>query len=154
MASPQRSLSPERSLSPQKSKLLKVVPKTPIFAETGSAFDTTDIGRILTRPGSHDCLPAKQVDPSAFSLSKRTPHANPNDFVKKGTGSGGMLVSKRAMSPSMVILREAHTASGRFRSPERSPNGNNKSVVFPAYCPRPNPPNTELRRFVLCIAIC
>lgn len=136
----------ERSItSPtrQKSSPLSVHGKTKIFAETGSSFDTTDIGRILTRAGSHEKLPAKPVDPSAFSLSKITPHANPNDFVKKGTGSGGMLVSRRAITP-LSKSREAlvHSSQGR-RSPERMP----KEFIFPAYCPRPNPPNTELRRF-------
>jgi hypothetical protein len=118
---------------------LKVQAATRIFAETGSSFDTTDIGRILTRPGSHDKLPSRPVDPHAFSFCKRTPHSNPNDFMKKGTGSGGMLVSKQAMSPTReanLSLPRASTA----RSPER------KILSFAAYCPRPNPPNTELRR--------
>ena len=45
-----------------------------------------------TRAGSHQGLPAKKIDVSAFSYSKSIPKTNPDQFKKKGTGMGGMLV--------------------------------------------------------------
>lgn len=114
------------------SSTLKVQAKSKIFTETGSPFDTTDIGRITIRPGGHDNLPVRDVNPSAFSYSKRTTRPEPTSFVRKHTGNGGMLGQTGApLSPSN---RDRET---------RPP----KSQQFGAYCPRPNPPNTELRRF-------
>lgn len=112
------------------STTLKVQPKSKIFVETGSAFDTTDIGRILTRPGGHDSVPTKHVDAGAFSYRKKTTKIDPNSFQKRGTGTGGMLV-------------RAQTSPTRSVSPSKAP----KIETFAAYCPRANPPNTELRRF-------
>lgn len=44
------------------------------------------------RPGGHDTLPAKPIDVSAFSYSKRTAHQNPLSFLKRGTGNGGTVI--------------------------------------------------------------
>eukprot|EP01041_Mallomonas_annulata_P003086 gene3086-6055_t len=106
----------------------KVASKSKHFSATGSPFDTTDQSHIKTRAGGHDCIPPKPIDPSAFSHSKRTGKPDPVDFVKKGTGTGGTLVRKSPDPPSDV---------------KKLP----KVLAAPAFCPRPNPPNTELRRF-------
>lgn len=115
---------------------LKVQPKTKIFAETGSAFDTTDIGKIKIRAGGNDNVLVREIDVSAFSHSKRTGKVDPTDFVRKGTGNGGMMIPKAtvALSPS---------EAARQISESREP----KLLTAAAFCPRPNPPNTELRRF-------
>lgn len=41
------------------------------------------------RPGGHDTLPAKPIDISAFSLSRKTAQLNPRLFLKRGSGNGG-----------------------------------------------------------------
>lgn len=94
---------------------LRVVPKTRILHDTGSSLDTTDITAIKvskkliyfaklleltfikfsplqTRAGSHDHVPTKPVDISAFSYSKRLDKPDPNSFTKKGEGNGGSMV--------------------------------------------------------------
>ena len=138
------------------SSTLKVQPKTKIFLETGSAFDTTDIAKIKvfindevfqslfkivikiqTRAGGHSNVPTKAIDISAFSLSKRTGKVEPTDYVKKGTGNGGMMIPK-------PISPQSHSEIAREMSLSRQP----KLQTHAAFCPRPNPPNTELRRYV------
>jgi len=74
---------------------LKVQPKPKIFAETGSAFDATDFSRIKDRPGGHSNVPTKPVEISAFSYSRKTSRPSPTGFMKKHTGFGGTLVSRR-----------------------------------------------------------
>ena len=88
-----------------------------------------------TRAGGHDNVPVKQVDISAFSYSKRTGKAEPVDFVKKGTGNGGMMVARPA--PALTPSELARKSSESKQS---------KLLTAAAFCPRPNPPNTELRR--------
>jgi len=115
---------------------LKVQPKTRTFQETGSAFDTTDIGKILKRAGGHDDVKPKDIDVSAFSHSKRTGKVDPVTFVKKGTGNGGMMVPKP--TPTLTPMEQSRKI-GESRQP--------KLLTAAAFCPRANPPNTELRRF-------
>jgi len=109
---------------------IKVRPAPVLFRETGSCFDTTNIARIKERAGSHDTVPAKRIDPSAFSLSKHTGRKTPVDYLKKGTGTGGTLVMPK----------------GEFFEME---NGHNEKKImkYPAFAERPNPPNSEFRRF-------
>lgn len=47
---------------------------------------------VQLRPGGHDTLPAKPIDVSAFSYSKRTAHQSPLSFLKRGTGNGGTVI--------------------------------------------------------------
>lgn len=115
---------------------LRVVPKTKLLANTGSAFDTTDISLIVTRAGSHDNIPMKAVDPAAFSYSKRVDRPDPSTFVKRGEGNGGTMVPK-----PKPILTSAEVAQNGVKNRE------SKLFSHPAVCKRPNPPNTELRRF-------
>jgi len=106
----------------------KVLSKSKAFAETGSAFDTTNVSKIKARAGGHDTIPPKPIDISAFSYSKHTDKPDPSHFTKRGTGSGGTLV-----------LRGQESKTQDTKLP--------KVIAAPAFCPRPNPPNTELRRF-------
>lgn len=62
----------------------------------------------------------------AFSHSKSTMRPTPTNFMKKGTGLGGTV---------RHAPKEGESAS---------PAG--KGHAFDAFRPRPNPPNTELRR--------
>lgn len=73
---------------------LRVLQKTKTFKETGSPLDTTDITAIHTRAGSHDNIPSRPVDPSAFSHSKRIDKVDPHKFVRRGEGNGGTMVRK------------------------------------------------------------
>lgn len=136
------------------------------FKETGSAFDATNFAAIKQRPGGHEIVPAKPIEVSAFSLQKRTPKSDPRTYLRRGTGTGGAIASTaedarkpsptRSLSPSHSLtgtaISPSHTgsaaslgasASGRSSPSRRGP----KIAAFPAYAERPNPPNTELRRF-------
>jgi len=107
---------------------LKVRAKPTLFKQTGSCFDTTNIQTIKERPGGHDLLPAKKIDPSAFSQAKQTARATTDEFLRKGTGTGGTLV---------IPKKGAEPAKGPTK----------KIIDFQAFAERPNPPNTEFRRF-------
>eukprot|EP01035_Chromulina_nebulosa_P019025 gene19025-24845_t len=115
---------------------LKVQSKPKVFSETGSVFDCTEISKIKIRAGSHDNVPSKEIDQAAFSFSKRTGKPDPNSYIKKLSGSGGTLVAKPE-----IKLSAPEEAQLKLR------NNKPKIIKYPAYCPRPNPPNTELRRY-------
>jgi len=107
-----------------------------VFAETGSSFDTTDIGKFKVRAGSHDVVPVRDIDSSAFSFSKKNDKPDPRGFTRKGEGNGGTMIPKAAKQ-----LTSAEVAQEAVRS--KKP----KMLTHPAFVARPNPPNTELRRF-------
>lgn len=110
----------------------KVTTRPKIFKESGSALDATDIESIKERAGSHDNIPSRNIDVSAFSHKRQTNRQVSTNFMKKGTGTGGTLQAKAAEETSAV-------PSTNKRLP--------KLMTHPAYCARANPPNTELRRF-------
>jgi len=91
-------------------------------------FEYTNTEKITTRAGGHDKLPPRPIDISAFSHSKKIQTVSPDNFQKKGTGTGGTVALVPAQAPS---------------ESKKLP----KEIAAPAFCPRPNPPNTELRRF-------
>lgn len=115
---------------------LRVVPKVKILHDTGSALDTTDITAIKIRAGSHDFVPTKPVDIAAFSHSKKLDKPDPYNYTKKGDGNGGTMIPK-----PKPVLTKAEQAQEDIRSKQ------SKMLTHPAFCKRPNPPNTELRRF-------
>lgn len=109
---------------------LRLNPRKKISAQTGSAFDTTNMNAIKERAGGHHVGPSIESDVGAFSYSKKSvKSAGPAGFMRKGTGSGGTVVLKV--------------------EPEAGPTSPTKHHRNPhsAFAPRPNPPNTELRRF-------
>lgn len=109
---------------------LRLNPRRKVCRETGSAFDATNMSTIKERPGGHHRGPGMESDVSAFSYSKKSgKSSNPSGFMRKGTGSGGTVVLK-------VNTEETNVA------PKHSPKKSQS-----AFAPRPNPPNTELRRF-------
>jgi hypothetical protein len=93
---------------------------------------------LQVRAGSHDNIPMKPVDPSAFSHSKRIDRPDPQTFVKRGEGNGGTMVPR-----PKPVLTSAEIAQNEIRSKQ------SKLLTHPAVCRRSNPPNTELRRYVL-----
>lgn len=107
-------------------KISKTAKKNP---ETGSCFDATNFGTIKVRAGGYSNEPTISSDVAAFSHSKSTSKISPTNFMKKGTGLGGTV----------------RTAELSIRNNNQSPEHGTKS--FGAFKPRPNPPNTELRRF-------
>lgn len=115
---------------------LRVNQKTKIFKETGSALDATEISKIKTRAGSHEIIPTREIDEAAFSFSKKLPKPDPHAFTKKREGNGGSMVPK-----PQPVLTAAEIAQEKVR------NKQPKLLTHPAFCARPNPPNTELRRF-------
>jgi hypothetical protein len=108
----------------------KVNPRPKIFKETGSALDTTEISSIKERAGSHDNIPQRDIDVSAFSHKRSTPKPDPSIFMKKKTGTGGTMQKLDGSSTQVVSTKKLP-----------------KLIKHPAFCARPNPPNTELRRF-------
>ena len=116
---------------------LKVRKKAKIFKETGSAFDATNFDVITERAGSTERIPTKEVDTSAFSYSMKTVKPLPSNYMKKHTGFGGSM-----RSDSLVSHIGDTSKEGQMISPKPK-----KLMNYPAYVARPNPPNTELRRF-------
>jgi len=110
---------------------LRLQPRIKPFVETGSAFDATDTSKIKLRAGGHELSTApKHIDVSAFSFSKKTERLSPTGFIKKGTGTGGTIIKME--SPEVVA------------SPSKTKRHGKKAEAF---AERPNPPNTECRRF-------
>ena len=102
---------------------------------TGSAFDTTRLGKngSLVRAGAHT-MSSSPVAESAFGSSRqfrRGTAKRPSPLVK-GAGSGGT-VNRAAVT--------ARAAAAEGKQEERGPPKAN------AFKRRPNPPNSELRRF-------
>lgn len=115
---------------------LTVVEKAKILKETGAPFDATDFEKIKGKAGGHETVPRREIDISAFSYSRALKKPKTTDYMKKRTGMGGTLLPKPVEPPTPM---EAAIAASRARKP--------KMLTAPAFCPRPNPPNTELRRF-------
>ena len=80
----------------------KVTTRPKIFKESGSALDATDIESIKERAGSHDNIPSRNIDVSAFSHKRQTNRQVSTNFMKKGTGTGGTLQAKAAEGSSAV----------------------------------------------------
>lgn len=113
----------------------KVSKRLPHFAETGSCFDATNTGGlVLVRPGGHDNRAVKSIDPSAFSMSKQVAKPIPSNFQRKQTGMGGTLVKPLKAAP----LDFGGGPVGGYAKGAKSKE---------AFLRRPNPPNTEFRRF-------
>lgn len=115
---------------------LRAVQKQKVLTTTLSPLDATDISSIHIRAGSHDVVPTRPADPSGFSLRKKGDRPDPHQFVRKGEGNGGTMIPKP--KPQLSTAEEA-----QLRVMNKKP----KLLTHPAYCKRPNPPNTELRRF-------
>jgi len=105
---------------------IKVRPKPSKFKQTGSPFDATNLNSIKERAGGHDTCITREIDVSAFSLSKITSRKTTENYTRKGTGTGGTIV-KATPAPTPELKRD--------------PAG------FQAFKERANPPNTEFRRF-------
>ena len=113
--------------------------KHPSFVETGSCFDATNSKHIKVRPGGHEALPKKSLDVSAFSFCKKTGRKTPDQFMRKGTGSGGTL------RPPIKDETPPEFPDENVAPVKRS--SKSKKLDFPAFAERPNPPNTEFRRY-------
>jgi len=115
---------------------LKIIPKKKIFKESGSPFDATDFESITQRPGGHDVVPKPTTNIGAFSLSKKINKPDSSMPLKKRTGTGGTLLPKPVQPKTAFEI-----------AAEKSKSRKPKMVTAAAFCARPNPPNTELRRF-------
>lgn len=113
---------------------IRVIQKPKICKETGSAFDTMNISSIRDIPGGHDKIPMKPDMGTMGGL--RGVKITPNNYLKQKSGNGGTMVQK----PKPVKTRAEHAQ-------EKIRNKQPLSITHPAIAPRPNPPNTELRRF-------
>lgn len=109
----------------------KMTVKPPTQKETGSAFDATVI-KPSARAGGHAPAAAADVDAAAFSGFTATSRTTPTEFLKRGAGAGGTTVSAKLRADA-----ETKAEGVVHKGPPRAH----------AYEKRPNPPNTELRRF-------
>lgn len=127
--------------------------KHPSFVETGSCFDATNSRHIKVRPGGHDALPQKELDVSAFCFNKKTERKTPSNFMRRGTGAGGTLCPPKRDErppdfPDENIITTSSPSPSRRLSTDRVRNPNQqRKADYPAFMERPNPPNTEFRRF-------
>ncbi len=87
------------------------------------------------KAGSHEGIPLKPIDVSAFSIERRTERKSTAEFTRKRSGTGGTLLSVKT-GPAASISDE-----------KSSPVAKSSAVCFQALVPRQNPPNTEFRRF-------
>ena len=142
--------------------------------ETGSCFDATNTSGITIkdRPGGHGALPVKPVDVRAFSFDRVTERRTPSSFLKRGTGTGGKIASPPRDAPPPEFPDENVTPKkhgGRSRGGDGAAVGvegagvgaaaastsadavdaaaSSRQIEFSAFVERPNPPNTEFRRF-------
>ena len=157
---------------------------------------------LQTRAGSHDDLPIKKINVSAFSYSKPSVKTSPESYTRKFTGIGGTMVQSSQnhnltpgyllyllirevtifLLPSMLssgycIIVAATAATKQYcipwcnlpsfsssctqvakrTSPTSVAHPEKGSTVgrelklsnYSAFCPRANPPNTELRRYTI-----
>eukprot|EP00979_Chaetoceros_neogracilis_P007336 scaffold1529_cov243-Chaetoceros_neogracile.AAC.16 len=118
---------------------IKMRQKTHAFTETGSCFDTTKVAGIKSRPGGHGALPVKPINVSAFSFNKKTSKKSPQEFQKKGFGTGGTMAS-RCEDDNAPEFPDENLCPTKA-------NANDRKIEFSAFVERPNPPNTEFRRF-------
>ena len=119
--------------------------KTPTFVETGSCFDATNAHHIKVQPGGHDALPKNELDVSAFSFSRKIDRRTPKQFMRRGTGPGGTLrPPTKDETPPDFPDENVTPSPGRRLSTDRIRNAKQKKTAF---MERPNPPNTEFRRF-------
>lgn len=128
---------------------IKMRQKLPTFVETGSCFDATNTSGIKVRPGGHEALPIKPVDVGAFSFSKTTPKLTPTSYLRKGTGTGGKLASPSRDETLPQFPDEDTSGRGSCPpSPKDAKGGStDRRMKFSAFAERPNPPNTDFRRF-------
>ena len=102
--------------------------------ETGSCFDRTVSVDPRMRPGGHDLMTEEvpYYDTGRGILKWKDPKKTPNNFTRKGDGAargyGGTTLAKSFAKQE-----------GRGRPV--------KPAQARAFKPRPNPPNTEFRRF-------
>jgi hypothetical protein len=111
----------------------KVTKRAVYNSETGSCFDRTAAVAGDVRPGGHIQLDNK-INVSAFSFSKETKRKQPGTFMKRGTGTGGLSFTLRT---KMVQEQQEEE---RAALPQ-------KRVQRGSIMARPNPPNSEFRRF-------
>ena len=105
--------------------------------ETGSCFDTTKHVDASIRPGGH-AMTRHDVDVSAFTLEKKVPKPQQGEFMKRGTGTGGLSgVESKMINEDKALIRDYN---------ERKANPAPRKIKE-ATMKRPNPPNTEFRRF-------
>jgi hypothetical protein len=113
------------------SDTLRVREKPVVKRETGSCFDTSRGVVSAVRAGAHAMAKTEDVDPAAFSGSRGpSKRKSPREFLRKGTGGGGKL-------PSPAVVAKTSPKKAATRGPPKAG----------ALRRRPNPPNTELRRF-------
>ena len=112
---------------------LRVTTRPEVKFETMSCFDTSKATRrtILERPGQHELAPNGTVDPAAFSLHRSVAKPATGGFLRAGDGFGGTVDRER-----FEEMKSVAGATLRGGPPKAK-----------ALDKRPNPPNTELRRF-------
>jgi hypothetical protein len=64
---------------------------------TATEVTTRNLLNPQTRAGSHDNIPKREIDASAFSYSKAFPKPDPSKFVKAREGNGGTMVRTKAL---------------------------------------------------------
>jgi hypothetical protein len=81
----------------------------------------------------------KPINVSAFSFNKKTSKKSPQEFQKKGFGTGGTMAS-RCEDDNAPEFPDENLCPTKA-------NANDRKIEFSAFVERPNPPNTEFRRF-------
>jgi hypothetical protein len=103
---------------------------------TGSPFDKTNYTG-LEKPGGHTRSTMK-INEAAFSSHRPTTAPNPRKFQQRGTTVTNMVGSQRLTQRK---AKSSLSGSGRSQITQRP------ATRSDAFRQRPNPPNTEFRRF-------
>ena len=92
------------------------------------------------RAGSHGGIPPKPFELTAFSIQRTTEKKVASNFTRKLSGTGGSIRPRAPQSP------QHNDGVLSLQSPPKK-DGQDKAQKFPAFMARPNPPNTDFRRF-------
>lgn len=113
--------------------MLRVTEEAKLAPQTGSPFDRTNMN-FKYRAGGHEIIPPREINKSSFSFSKDITKPDPHQFLKSKQGNGGKVNRKFTSEHDELDDSPAHATRSKFQT---------KSAVVP----RPNPPDTELRKY-------
>lgn len=115
---------------------IKVNHKGHIEKQTGSAFDTT-AGSGTVRAGGHKMNSKPLSDPNGFTDNQKVTYKkSTKEYLRRGTGTGGKADSE-AKADMDKVLTKRNMLDNKMK----------KKPAPQSLMERPNPPNTDLRRF-------
>lgn len=119
------------------SDMFRVTPRPVLLAGSGSCFDKT--ARDSRRAGVNQSE-KQSTDIAAFSMQRTVAKPKSKDFLRRGTGTAG-LAGTQSVGLMTTKLNAERAAASKVAYADRP------AKKASAFSQRPNPPNTEFRRF-------